>query len=168
MSSGITCSILFFMFLFAKAACLEYTGVTPKIAYQISGLAQRFPFPFINSSYSTTVTALVIITGFTAVSSGFVDNLPIVAALVPIVKNLKVIGIPHSSVLWWGLLFGGCFGGNLTMIGSSANMVALSVYEKFEGKLIKFGTWIKYGIIVFMVSIAFALLFLSLQIKMAK
>ncbi len=160
-------TILFFMFLFAKAACLEYTGVTPKFAYQVADLAQAFPFPFFNSEFAMTITALIIIVVFSAVASGFVDNLPIIAALVPIVKNLRIIGLPHANILWWGLLFGGCFGGNLTMIGSSANMVALSMYEKSEGKTISFGHWLRYGLPVVLVSIIFIIALLIIQIPLA-
>ena len=133
-------TILFFMFLFAKAACLEYTGVTSKLAYQIESFSQRYPLTVLSPQFGPTITSLVVITLFTAIASGFVDNLPIIAALVPVVKHLKIIGVPHAEILWWALLFGGCFGGNLTMIGSSANMVALSVYEKSEGKTIHFMT----------------------------
>ncbi len=161
-------TILFFMFLFAKAACLEYSGVTPKFAYQIADLAQRFPFPLFESSISVTITALLIVTIFTAIASGFVDNLPIIAALVPIVKNLRIIGLPHAGILWWGLLFGGCFGGNLTMIGSSANMVALAAYEKSEGKTISFTAWLRYSVSVFVISLLLILILLTLQIKLAR
>ena len=160
-------TILFFMFLFAKAACLEYTGVTPKFAYQVADFAQAFPFPFFSNEFAMTITALIIIIVFSAVASGFVDNLPIIAALVPIVKNLRIIGLPHANILWWGLLFGGCFGGNLTMIGSSANMVALSMYEKSEGKTISFGHWLRYGLPVVLVSVVFILILLIIQIPLA-
>lgn len=161
-------TILFFMFLFAKAACLEYTGVTPKLAYQVEHLAQAMPLTFLSAESGVTITALVIITSITALASGFVDNLPIIAALVPIVKELKLIGLPHADILWWGLLFGGCFGGNLTMIGSSANMVALSVFERSEGRTISFRRWFKYGLPVMIISLLFVLLLLALQINLAR
>ncbi|MBN2363225.1 PTS sugar transporter subunit IIA [candidate division WOR-3 bacterium] len=158
-------TILFFMFLFAKAACLEYTGVTTKLAYQIAAVSQNIQIGnILNPQNAVTATALVIITISTALASGFVDNLPIIAALVPVVKGLKIIGLSHTGILWWGLLFGGCLGGNLTMIGSSANMVALSVYEKFEGKIINFSTWLKYGLPVVLFSLILILFLLILQI----
>lgn len=160
-------AILFFMFLFAKAACLEYSGVTPKIAYQILALSDNVPAGLLGSVNSVTIVSLSVITIFTAVASGFADNLPIIAALVPVVKTLQISGLPHASILWWGLLFGGCLGGNLTMIGSSANMVALSIYEKSEGKVIGFLTWLKYGVPVVVISILIALFLLILQIGVA-
>jgi len=157
-------SIIFFMFLFAKAACLEYTGVTIKLSYSILNLAKKISIPFISPEYTLTIILLIIITIFTGITSGFVDNLPIIAALVPVIKNLKFIGLAHSNILWWGLLFGGCFGGNLTMIGSSANMVALSLYEKYEGKVVHFSNWLKYGLPIFFISIIIALISLIIQI----
>ncbi len=160
-------AILFFMFLFAKAACLEYTGVTPKIAYQILSFANSSQAGLFGAAYSVTIVALIIITVFTALASGFADNLPIIAALVPVIKTLEIAGLPHSSILWWGLLFGGCLGGNLTMIGSSANMVALSIFEKSEGKQIGFLKWLKYGFPVVVISLLVALLLLVIQIGVA-
>jgi Na+/H+ antiporter NhaD/arsenite permease-like protein/mannitol/fructose-specific phosphotransferase system IIA component (Ntr-type) len=157
-------TILFFMFLFAKAACLEYTGVTPKIAYQVLSISGEAQAGLPGVAYSVTIVSLVVITVFTALASGFADNLPIIAALVPVIRTMEVAGLPHSSILWWGLLFGGCLGGNLTLIGSSANMVALSIYEKSEGKVIGFVTWIKYGFPVVVISLLVALLLLVLQI----
>ncbi len=161
-------AILFFMFLFAKAACLEYTGVTPKIAYQILAFSNSVQDGVFGVACSVTIVSLIVITVFTAVASGFADNLPIIAALVPVIKTLQIAGLPHSSILWWGLLFGGCLGGNLTMIGSSANMVALSIYEKAEGKQIGFLRWLKYGFPVVVISLLVALLLLVLQIGVAE
>jgi len=53
------------------------------------------------------------------------------------------------------------------MIGSSANMVALSIYEKSEGKQIGFLTWLRYGFPVVVISLLVALLLLILQIGVA-
>ncbi|MBE0432108.1 PTS sugar transporter subunit IIA [candidate division WOR-3 bacterium] len=160
-------TILFFMFLFAKAACLEYTGVTAKIAYLLEHVAQQVNLPFVPAEVQTTVVAALLLLFFSAIASGFVDNLPIVAALVPIVMDLKDIGLPHASILWWALLFGGCFGGNLTMIGSSANVVALSKYEEITGRTMRFGQWFKYGLPVVILSLVIAAVTLILQVRLA-
>ncbi len=158
-------TLIFFMFLFAKAACLEFTGVTPKFAHFISTLAQKFPLP--NVGGGVTGSALVMLLWGSGITSGFVDNLPIVAALVPIVKDLSRIGVMHSSILWWALLFGGCLGGNLTMIGSTANIVAVSTYERDTGRTIRFRQWLLPGIIVTITSMLIATLILLMQIPLA-
>lgn len=160
-------TILFFMFLFANAACLEYTGVTAKIAFLLERVSQNLSIPFIPADIKTTVVAMVILLFFSAIASGFVDNLPIIAALVPIVLDLKNIGLPHANILWWALLFGGCFGGNLSMIGSSANVVALSRYEEITGRSIRFGYWFRYGLPVVIISLIFVCIALFLQINIS-
>lgn len=158
-------TILFFMFLFAKAACLEFTGVTPKFAHLVSIAAQKLPLPGIGEG--VTGSALVMLLWGSGISSGFVDNLPIVAALVPIVKDLARIGVAHSGILWWALLFGGCLGGNLTMIGSTANIVAVSIYERDTGRTIRFRQWLLPGIIVTFTAMAIATLILLIQIPLS-
>jgi Na+/H+ antiporter NhaD/arsenite permease-like protein len=160
-------TILFFMFLFANAACLEYTGVTAKIAYLLENISQNITIPFIPADIKTTVVAMVILLFFSAIASGFVDNLPIIAALVPIVLDLKNIGLPHAEILWWALLFGGCFGGNLSMIGSSANVVALSRYEEITGRSVRFGYWFRYGLPVVIISVLFVCIALFIQINLS-
>jgi|GEM_PF-81125 len=160
-------TILFFMFLFANAACLEYTGVTTKFAFLLERASQHISIPFIPVDVKTTVVATLLLLFFSAIASGFVDNLPIIAALVPIVIDLKSIGLPHASILWWALLFGGCFGGNLTMIGSSANVVALSKYEEMTGRSVRFGAWFRYGLPVMLISVIFIALALIVQVNLA-
>ena len=118
-----------------------------------------------NLVYIETILSLIVITLFTAIISGFADNLPIIAALVPLIKTLNIAGLSHTSILWWGLLFGGCLGGNLTTIGSSANMVSLSIYEKSEGKEISFFKWFKHRLPVVLLFLFISLVLLILQIK---
>ena len=158
-------TLLFFMFLFAKAACLEFTGVTPKFAHLVSEAAQKLPLPGIGGG--VTGSSLVMLLWGSGIFSGFVDNLPIVAALVPIVKDLTRIGVTNSSILWWALLFGGCFGGNLTMIGSTANVVAVSTYERDTGRTVRFRQWILPGIIVTIAAMLAATVLLILQIRLS-
>lgn len=159
-------TLLFFMFLFANAACLEYTGVTAKLGYVIHELSQQLAGSSASPTGVTSVTAVLML-WFSGITSGFVDNLPIVAALVPVVKDLARVGLPHTTILWWALLFGGCFGGNLTAIGSTANLVAVGAYEKAAGKPVGFGRWLAYGAIVTGVSLAIATAALLLQVGLA-
>jgi Na+/H+ antiporter NhaD/arsenite permease-like protein len=157
-------TILYFMFLFANAACLEYTGVTEKIAYLLGEAAKRIPF--FRADLKETFGSLTILLWGSGILSGFVDNLPIVAALVPVVKSLATKGIPHADLLYWSLLIGGCFGGNLTMIGSTANLCAIGVYERTFRKRFKFSDWLKAGITVTFLTLLFAnILFLIKILK---
>jgi Na+/H+ antiporter NhaD/arsenite permease-like protein len=159
-------TLLFFMFLFANAACLEYTGVTTKLGYVMLNMSHALAGAGAAPASVTGVSAVLML-WFSGLTSGFVDNLPIVAALVPVVKDLGRAGLPHASILWWALLFGGCFGGNLTVIGSTANLVAVGAFEKVSGRSVRFGQWLKYGAIVTVVSLVVATAALLLQLKMA-
>ncbi|NPV14747.1 PTS transporter subunit EIIA [candidate division WOR-3 bacterium] len=160
-------TILFFMFLFANAACLEHTGVTTKLGYLILKVAEKLPITHWLGSSGLTGSSLILMLWFSGISSGFVDNMPIVAALVPIVKTLVQIGLPHASILWWSLLLGGCYGGNLTMIGSSANLVAVGAYEKATGQSLKFAEWIATGAIVTLITLVIATILLLSQISLS-
>ncbi|MBM3314739.1 hypothetical protein FJY71_02695, partial [candidate division WOR-3 bacterium] len=114
-----------------------------------------------------TGSALTLILWGSGLSSGFVDNMPIVAALVPVVSSLKSVGMHHAQILYWALLFGGCFGGNLTMVGSSANLVAVGMYERVTGQPIRFGEWFKAGLVVTVLSLIVATAGLLVQIGLS-
>lgn len=125
-------TLLFFMLLFAIAGTLEYTGVTELIADGFVRVCGDKPAILIPSIMATT-----------ALGSAFVDNVIFVAAFSPVITEL---GNTMSAMpLWWALLFGACFGGNITLIGSTANIVALGMLEKQSHAGIGFFQWFKIG-----------------------
>jgi len=126
-------TLLFFMFLFAKAGALKYTGLTDVLASAIAGFA---------TSQLQIETFMLWFSGF---GSGFLDNVVLVAALLPVVQSLGELGF-FAEPLWWALLFGGAFGGNMTMVGSTANIVALGMMEKQFNYHMRFMKWIWIGI----------------------
>ena len=145
-------TLVFFMLLFAVAGTLEHTQVTDRMAKGFVAHLGRNPRVLVPS-----------ILAITALGSAFVDNVVFVAAFVPVVKSLASTGL-HGMPLWWALLFGACFGGNITMIGSTANIVALGMLEKRYRGQIRFLEWLKVGALVGIVSCAIAaggVLFLS-------
>jgi Na+/H+ antiporter NhaD/arsenite permease-like protein len=79
-----------------------------------------------------------------AFGSAFIDNVIFVAAFIPVVSELA--GGDGVHPLWWALLFGACFGGNITMIGSTANIVALGMLEKRYRSRIVFMEWFRVGL----------------------
>ena len=93
------------------------------------------------------------ILGLSAVLSGLIDNIPYVASMSPVVAQLSesLIG-RQEHVLWWALAFGADFGGNATIIGASANVVAVGLAYK-AGIKISFWKFAKYGIVVTLISI---------------
>lgn len=125
-------TLLFFMLLFAVAGTLEHVGLTHMMARGFT------------TAFGTSPAALVpIIISTTGMGSAFVDNVVFVAAFSPVIRALSesMFGMP----LWWALLFGACFGGNITLIGSTANIVALGLLEKHGHIHITFWQWFKIG-----------------------
>ena len=132
-------TLIFFMLLFAIAGTLEFTGVDQVMAKFFAGIA------------GTDVKTLVpFIFSVSAVGSAFVDNVIFVAAFCPVIEQLGVS--LKDMPLWWALLFGACFGGNITMIGSTANIVALGMLEKKSSTRMTFFRWFKIGALCSIVS----------------
>jgi Na+/H+ antiporter NhaD/arsenite permease-like protein len=102
---------------------------------------------------NTQLAALSILS-ISAVLSGIIDNIPYVTAMSPVISDLSVGLVGRQEhVLWWSLAFGADFGGNATIIGASANVVAIGLAAK-DGIHISFWKFAKYGILVTAVSIA--------------
>ncbi len=146
-------TLVFFMLLFAKAGTLKYVGITDIVADKLAGIAG-----------ANLPVLIAIILWFGSVGSSVLDNVVLVAALIPVIQNLAYLGI-NVNPLWWALLFGGCFGGNITMIGSTANIIALGILEKkcsTEDRCIKisFFQWLWIGLLVGIVSTLVAQAFL--------
>jgi len=148
-------NLTFFMMLFSMAGALRYTGVTDVLAgaiFTVSG-GQQVPI-------------MTFVLFFSAILSGFVDNVPLVAAFIPIVQSFSTIGGVNIYPLWWAMLFGGTLGGNLTIIGSTANIVAIGVLEKRKGILVTYLTWLKIGGITFLVTVPLVWLMIYLQLPL--
>ena len=136
-------TLVFFMFLFAKAGCLQHVGLTDRIAEAMlntngGGVSNHLP--------------VIIMLWVSGGLSALADNVVVVAGLVPVAKTLSAE--LSTSAPWWALLFGACYGGNMTMIGSTANIVALGMLERKTGHLIKFGYWLKIGLLASLLPMA--------------
>ncbi len=143
-------TLIFFMLLFAKVGALKYTGVTDIFSRNIASLA--------NGSQFFLITFVLWLA---AIGSSVLDNVVLVATLIPVIEQLKNIGIETTS-LWWALLFGGCLGGNITMVGSTANIVALGLLDKKHrsGIGISFFQWLKIGVVIGLTTTAIVWVFL--------
>src|SRR5438105_12947492 len=84
----------------------------------------------------------------------------------PVVHDVRVqAGPTYSSAIYWFMLFGGTFMGNMTIIGSTANIVAVGLLEKRGHGTIKFGYWMKIGFLVSIASMLVATAMLMVQSK---
>ena len=110
--------LLFFAALFVMVGGLEAAGVLETIVKALEHVAVIPPALF--------GVALIWIIG---ILSAFVDNVPITIAMIPVIQGLGAAGVDINP-LWWALVFGAGFGGNGTIIGSTANIVVVSLSEK--------------------------------------
>jgi len=133
-------TLLFFMLLFAISGSLSEQGVTANLADRLSSIVTGGP---------DAMVPFVI--GISSIGSAFVDNIVFVAAFAPVIQAL-VERAADYSILWWALLFGACFGGNITAVGSTANIVALGMLEKRAHAHIPFFEWLKIGALVGLVT----------------
>lgn len=110
--------LIFFGALFVMVGGLEATGVLHALAGLV---AQARGMPLVLFG--------VIVIWVVAILSAVVDNVPITIALIPVIQDLAATGIDVTP-LWWALAFGAGFGGNATIIGSTANVVVASLSER--------------------------------------
>ncbi|MCX5693798.1 MAG: SLC13 family permease [Candidatus Omnitrophica bacterium] len=129
-------TLLFFLLLFVQAGTLKYTGATVFIAQHM---------------LAATGNSLNLLTGamlwISAIGSSVLDNVVLVAAFIPVVQGFQSLNM-NLQPLWWALLFGGCLGGNITLIGSTANIVAIGILEKEKRLKITFLDWFWVGLTV--------------------
>ena len=132
-------AIFFFIGLFILVGSLVETGVIDRTAV------------WILSYVKSTGGALVIITWFSAIASAIVDNIPLTAAMIPLIKAMG--SSMNVYPLWWALSLGACLGGNGTAIGASANVVVIGIASR-EGVRITFMDFLKAGVIVMFTTVA--------------
>ena len=138
-------TLLFFMFLFAQAGILADKGVAEILAKNI--------LLFVSNSKILLISTILF--GGAFISSAL-DNVVVVVGFIPILHSLKAI-LNVESILWWALLFAACFGGNITVIGSTANIMAIGTLEKYKQTSIGFFYWLKIGLVVGLVTLSFIL-----------
>ena len=144
-------TLAFFMMLFASVGTLSYVGVTGRIAGAMLSL-----------NIDGVFGLLMIFTCVAGVLSAFMDNVLAVATLIPVVIGLGNLGV-YTFPFWWATLFSSTFFGNLTIIGSTANIVAIGMIESRKLGNITMGQWIKPGLLVSVSSLLLAFLLLYLQ-----
>lgn len=146
-------TLLFFAGLFVMVGALVDTGAIAALAKGATELTG-------GNALLTTMGIL----GVSAPVSGIIDNIPYVATMTPIVAELSTT-LPddlHPDALWWALALGADFGGNLTAVGASANVVMLGIARR-TGNPITFWEFTRKGIVVTVVSVALAALYLWLR-----
>jgi Na+/H+ antiporter NhaD/arsenite permease-like protein len=110
-----------------------------------------------------TVTALAVLWS-SAVLSAIIDNIPFVATMIPLIKNMApAFGGPDALMpLWWSLSLGACLGGNGTLVGASANLTVAGIAEG-NGVPFRFLTFLKYAFPMMLVSIVISHVYIYLR-----
>ena len=120
--------------LFVVIGSLEAAGVIDRIAQLFVSIGGDNLFLM----YSLIVWGSVIM-------SAFIDNIPYVATMLPVVTGIASMMGCNPTVLYFGLLSGATLGGNLTPIGASANIATIGILQK-EGYKVKTSDFLKIGV----------------------
>ena len=143
-------TILFFIGLFIVVGGMKKVGVITMLA---NGL--------ISITNGNMVVTMMVILWVSAIVSSFLDNIPFVATLIPMILTMQSEGMDVAPI-WWALSLGACLGGNGTLIGASANVV-LSGISKNNGHPITFGQYFKIGFPMMILSIIVCSVFLLIR-----
>ena len=142
-------TIVFFIFMFIVIRGIQILGVMDFIAGNIASL---------NMSKDALI---IVILWVSAILSAFVDNIPFVMSMIPVIQKLNIaLGI-GGPILYWALSLGGCLGGNGTLVGASANIVVASVAEK-HGYDISFRYFLGKGMPIMVITVGLATVYLLL------
>lgn len=146
-------TIFFFMGLFIIVESLVETGFINMIAEGVMRVTHGEP-------RSTSMVILWV----SSIFSAFIDNVPFVAAMIPVLERLgTLIGNPDvMHPVWWSLALGTCLGGNGTLIGASANIVAVGIANR-NGFHISFKEFTKIGMIFMLHSIVISTAYILLR-----
>jgi Na+/H+ antiporter NhaD/arsenite permease-like protein len=144
-------TIFFFIGLFVIVSGLVETGVIKNLAKQAMDL----------TGGNEAATAMLIL-WISAIASAFVDNIPFVATMIPLIQDMGNMGVANLNTLWWSLALGACLGGNGTLVGASANLVVAGMAAK-EGHPISFIQFLKIGFSLMLLSIVISSIYIYLR-----
>ena len=154
LAQGEWTTLSFFAGLFVIVGALAETGVIGMLANSLVDMTGGNVF----------VTMLVLLVG-SAVISSFLDNIPFVATMIPILLTMEASGMDVTP-LWWAVSLGACLGGNGTLIGASANVVLSDISKKF-GYEITFMSFFKTAFPIMLLTVLMAGAYLVLRFPAA-
>lgn len=144
-------AIFFFAGLFVLVGALVETGVIKMLAAEAIKLTNG----------NVNATAMLIL-WMSAVASAFIDNIPFVATLIPLIQDMGQMGLSNLDPMWWSLALGACLGGNGTLIGASANVVVASMAAQ-RGRQISFIGFMKIAFPIMILTIAISSVYVWLR-----
>ena len=137
-------AIFFFGGLFILVGALVETGVIRMLAAEA-----------IKATGGNVEATAILILWMSAFASAFIDNIPFVATLIPLIQDMGQMGLSNLDPMWWSLALGACLGGNGTLIGASANVVVASMSAQ-RGRPISFLGFMKvaFPVMVFTIIVS--------------
>lgn len=143
-------TIFFFIGLFIMVGGIKETGIIKLLAQGVIDLTK-------GDLLLTTLAILWV----AAIASAFIDNIPFVATMIPLLKDVGALTGMNLTPVWWALSLGACLGGNGTIIGASANVVATGIAEE-HGHKITFKNYFKVAFPLMLLTIILCTLYLLL------
>jgi len=141
-------TIFFFTALFVLVGGIEKVGVLEFLAEKL----------ILFTNGNLVLLVLLILWG-SAILSSFLDNIPFVATMIPLIKNIGIMTTVSIRPLWWALALGACLGGNGTIVGASSNVIVSGMMEK-HGNKISFIDFMKVGFPIMILSIILSSIYL--------
>lgn len=142
-------TIFFFVGLFIIIGGLEQSGGIALMADWLLKVTQG----------SQEATSMIILWA-SGILSGIIDNIPYTATMAPMIATIEqTMGHAYAHPLWWSLALGACLGGNMTIIGAAANVIVSENANK-AGYPISFMHFLKYGVLVTMISLGLSAVYI--------
>lgn len=146
-------TLFFFIGLFMIVESLVETGFIDWLAQNVLALTHNQAKP--------TSMAILWLSG---VLSAFIDNVPFVVTMIPMIQKIGevITKVQHIDPIWWAMSLGTCLGGNGTLIGASANVVAAGIAKR-NGVSISFWEYTKVAAIYTVVSLLICTAYILLR-----
>jgi len=141
-------TLFFFMGLFILVGGLKATGAIDLLAVGV-----------LNVTGDNPMLMMMAILWVSAIASAFIDNIPFVTTMIPLLQKVGELSGVNLYPMWWALSLGACLGGNGTIIGASANVIAIGVCEDNKIK-IGFKEYFKVAFPVMLFTIAVSTVYL--------
>lgn len=134
---------------------------------EVGGLLKIVADALVNVTRGDRTIATLAILWASAILSAIIDNIPFVATMIPVIKNMApTFGGPEGLLpLWWALSLGACLGGNGTLIGASANLTVAGIAER-NGVPFRFISFLLYALPMMLVSILICHVYVYLRFLM--
>jgi Na+/H+ antiporter NhaD/arsenite permease-like protein len=127
-------TVSFLAAVFVLVYMLERRGAVDALIARLAVLSNLHPF-----------LVFSIVVWFSVMISAFIDNVPYIIVMLPVVIGISGTMSVRPELLVFGVLIGSCMGGNITPIGASANLVCVGILER-EGRHVSFGSFVRIGL----------------------